>query len=363
MANVSTLGRPADRTRFIVQELRAEIVSGRLAPGRQLPSRNEIEEQFAASSGTVQRALETLRSDGFVVVTGRQGTFVAEKPPHLTNYALVFAADPTFRGAWTRFMTALSNEARVLQQDLGCKINQFYNVGRPRETEDMERLTEEVRAHRLAGIIFATAPNLVMNTQIRDQPGIRRVAICNEDPGPACATVGLDGDSYWDKAIGYLAKSVCKSVALLMPPGLDQAPALAAIAAHGLRIEPEWIQCVDLGMPQYARNITHLLMHSRQTERPDGFVIADDNLVEYASAGLVDAGISVPRELKVVAHCNFPWPAHSVLPVQRLGFDAREVLQECFRVLNGPEPAPESAPIRVKAKYEGELAAQIHGLS
>jgi len=356
MANLTTLGRPADRTRFIVQELRAEIVSGRLAPGRQLPSRTEIEEQFAASSGTVQRALETLRSDGFVVVTGRQGTFVAERPPHLTNYALVFASDPTFPGAWTRFMTALSNEARILQQDQNCKITQFYNVGRPRETEDLERLTEEVKAHRLAGIIFATSPGLVKHTPILDHPGIRRVAISNEDPGHTFDTVGLDGNSYWNKAAGYLAESGCKTVALLLAPGMEPHEALASFEAYGLRIEPEWIQCVDLGMPKYARNITHLMMHRRQTERPDGFVIADDNLVEYASAGLVDAGISVPRELKVVAHCNFPWPTHSVLPLQRLGFDAREVLRECFRVLKGPQLAADAEPIRIKAKYESELA-------
>jgi hypothetical protein len=33
---------------------------------------------------------------------------------------------------------------------------------------------------------------------------------------------------------------------------------------------------------------------------------SQDNLAEYACAGLVSSGVSVPGQLDVVVHCNFP---------------------------------------------------------
>jgi DNA-binding LacI/PurR family transcriptional regulator len=67
--------------------------------------------------------------------------------------------------------------------------------------------------------------------------------------------------------------------------------------------------------------------------KPDGLIITDDNMVEHASMGLINANVVVPRDLDVVAHCNFPWPTPSVLPVYRLGYDIDELLQTYLVVL------------------------------
>ena len=83
--STSTLGRPADRTRLIVQTLRNQIVEGELPPGGRLPTREEVERRFGAGASTVQKALEQLRRDGFVEVNGKQGTYVVPNPPHLTR--------------------------------------------------------------------------------------------------------------------------------------------------------------------------------------------------------------------------------------------------------------------------------------
>ena len=70
-----------------------------------------------------------------------------------------------------------------------------------------------------------------------------------------------------------------------------------------------------------------LMMRAGQTDRPDGLVITNDNLVDDAIAGLVAEGINVPDDLEVVAHCNFPWPPVKIMPIQRLGLDVRAVLR------------------------------------
>src|SRR4051812_34234140 len=118
MISPPPLGRPPERTDEIVRRLRGRIVGGALMPGVQMPTRVEIEQEFGASRGTVQRALQELQRDGFVRVSGRQGTFVSEEPPHLTNYALVF---PTVPGdaTWSRFFATLNQEAASLARSMG----------------------------------------------------------------------------------------------------------------------------------------------------------------------------------------------------------------------------------------------------
>jgi DNA-binding LacI/PurR family transcriptional regulator len=109
---------------------------------------------------------------------------------------------------------------------------------------------------------------------------------------------------------------------------------LAGMTARKMSTRPHWSQGAGRDGLHWIRNATHLLMHPGQLERPDGLIISDDNLVEYATAGLIDAGVKVPQDLDVVAHCNFPWPTPSVLPVQRLGYDARECLRICLDLLD-----------------------------
>jgi DNA-binding LacI/PurR family transcriptional regulator len=124
-----------------------------------------------------------------------------------------------------------------------------------------------------------------------------------------------------------------------------------------MTLHPYWIQTVALAEPESARNCVHLLMHPGQTERPDALLITDDNLVEHATAGLVAAGVSVPGDLDVVAHCNFPWPAPSVLPVQRLGFDAREILAACLASIDELRQGQPASRRVFAARFENEIAA------
>ena len=77
-----------------------------------------------------------------------------------------------------------------------------------------------------------------------------------------------------------------------------------------------------------------LVAAQKGTGETDALIVMDDNLVEHASAGILAAGVRVPEQLDVVAHCNFPWPAPSVLPVARLGYRAAEVLDRCVDWIN-----------------------------
>jgi len=68
--------------RRIADSLKAEIISGDMQPGGQLPTESVLAERFSVNRHTVRRALAALANDGYVEATRGRGTFVAEHPIH-----------------------------------------------------------------------------------------------------------------------------------------------------------------------------------------------------------------------------------------------------------------------------------------
>ena len=100
----------------------------------------------------------------------------------------------------------------------------------------------------------------------------------------------------------------------------------------------------------------HLMMSGKDGERPDAIFVTDDNLVEYATAGILDAGVRVPDEVEVVVHCNFPWPVPSIVPVRRIGFDARQLIAACIRSIDQQRATGTiPPPVAIPAQFEDEL--------
>jgi GntR family transcriptional regulator len=60
----------------IVDELRAEILSGQRAPGSRVPSENELAGHYQTSRPTVRRALALLKAEGLLVTRQGSGAYV-----------------------------------------------------------------------------------------------------------------------------------------------------------------------------------------------------------------------------------------------------------------------------------------------
>lgn len=108
---------------------------------------------------------------------------------------------------------------------------------------------------------------------------------------------------------------------------------LPALEGFGIHAPPYWIQTASAEAPDTARSSAHLLMAAPSGQRPDGLIVMDDNLVPQATAGLLDAGVLVPRDVVVVAHANFPHPTASAVPAYRLGYDVNAILDACVASL------------------------------
>lgn len=71
--------------RRIADDLRAQIETGQLAPGSQLPPEEKLRDLFQASRNTIRDAIKFLISFGLVETRAGQGTFVVNPPDPLVT--------------------------------------------------------------------------------------------------------------------------------------------------------------------------------------------------------------------------------------------------------------------------------------
>lgn len=353
--------RPSGKSRQIAELLRRQIVTGVLPPGHRLPTRIELTTQFQTSSVTVQRALERLARDGAIQARGKLGTFVSNTPPHLTRYAIVFPGRPPHSRdseGVPMFWTTLANQAAVVGQELGREIAVHFLPADQMDQPVAQSLIRQVRTHRLAGIIFGGPPAIYSGSPLLDEePLMPRVAVMGgpDSRYPQVGSIRLAGEQLPEKAMEYLAHKGCRRVAVVANWGQGLGGFSAAAARRGMELPGHWMQYVSFLSPGAARNLLHLMFY-RADDRPDGLIIADDNLVQAASAGLIDAGVRVPQDLHVVAHCNFPAPTSSVLPLVYLGYDSHALVRSAVDAIDQARAGQLMGLITIPAVFQDELA-------
>jgi GntR family transcriptional regulator len=80
----------------IAEKLRAQIESGELAPGDQLPTELELRDRYSSSRNTIRDAIKRLTSQGLVETRPGQGTFVTRRVDPLVT---VLTGDPRKSGS------------------------------------------------------------------------------------------------------------------------------------------------------------------------------------------------------------------------------------------------------------------------
>ncbi len=69
---------PRGQDKKIAAAIRAQIMSGDLAPGARLPITQQLMETYGVANQTVQRALKILKDEGFVIGRSGSGVFVRD---------------------------------------------------------------------------------------------------------------------------------------------------------------------------------------------------------------------------------------------------------------------------------------------
>ncbi|AVE43614.1 GntR family transcriptional regulator [Providencia stuartii] len=116
--------------------LAADISTGILPPGSQLPSEEQLVERFNVSRTTIRKAIENLVSRGQVEIRRGKGTFVTEPKitqelTELTGFVedmLALGRTPTARLLGTQVVPAKADVAKQLSVSTGSLVMQIKRV-------------------------------------------------------------------------------------------------------------------------------------------------------------------------------------------------------------------------------------------
>ena len=350
--------KKSNKTRQVLSALRKRITDGRYRPGDKLPTYDEMEAEFDVSRMVLQQAVGRLRDDGFVRSFNRKGLFVSDAPPHLCRVALLFAdspGDPT----WSRMNSALSNETRRLAREHADWRFKIFDgmVGKPTSATKFAELQDDIRARRVAGIVYTPRTFELRSNRAADAPAIPQAFLSAHASEGLSPVIDLDSNRLYQRALTRLVEKGRRRIAILhMADTTFDVNHDALFAEVGLKVHKPWIQWVGRSHPEFAEKLVPLLLDYPATQRPDGLIIADDNLIEHASAGVVASGVRVGVDLDVIAHCNWPWPLPSILPIERIGFDATDLLRRAIEgILAQRDHAAFPAEQKVPPLFEWEV--------
>lgn len=353
--------------------LRRRIVQGEFGPGDRLPNRADLIRDFGVCSASLQKAQDALRDEGFIESARRRGTFVTARPPHLSRVALVFSESPE-HDRWferTRFLYSLDREASaaakrgawdvVTLADVFPSTNslqQHPELGVKRDAA-LERMRDMARRNLVAGFVL-TCPYIgpVKEATL----GLPTVGFGGTSAPPTTYAIRLDPRRFIDRALDDLKARGRRRVAMLtssMAPLVKLDHLYRGAAARGMRAQEPWVQGVSLGEPHWARHAVRAMFMGRPADRPDGFIVADEHLLDHALCGLRDQSIRIGHDVEVVSHCNFPWTPAPEAPVRRLGYVTRDLLTTAFELLANHRRRDTAAEACVIAepRFEEELVA------
>jgi DNA-binding LacI/PurR family transcriptional regulator len=316
-----------------------------LNPGERIPTRRALAESFGTTLVTVQHALAILEEDDFVVSRGKLGT------------ALIIPGGEGFQLYWDH----LAEAAHRVVEEQGCRLSIYTDIDK-RAGEDYERLLDDVAHDRLAGMIFATVPFYHVGTELLEKPGIPRiVAGSAPESHPHLAEIRFDEESFAAKAAELLAERQVQSAAVLCNPNGVAPRLIEELKRRGINCPDHFQHAVSLEHPKWARNIMRLLFDQGGANRPEALVMTDDNLFEYALTGIREAGLSIPEDVLLVSHSNFPWAVTCSVPVTRLGYDMTALLDRAMAELEHQREGHPPQNIKLEAVFEDELPGRNGG--
>ncbi|MFZ2657872.1 MAG: GntR family transcriptional regulator [Victivallales bacterium] len=295
----------------VSMEICAGIASGKFPPGGKLPTFDEMERIHKVSYITINACIKRLNNAGFVISKERSGVFVAEKPPLPGRFALLL---PKKALAGNRFLQTIIKIIEEERAKRKVKFDIFPNFEPHVDNSDYKRLISGIYKMRIGGMAYIAMDPLPVECELLHFPGIPVINIASG--------FAFDMKAYVDKSCDYLLSRNKKRIAVFFLGGSRMIDKFIDKRNNSDMESPDhWFIQVD---PRGAGTISRLLFDFPREKRPNGLIITDDNLVDLVLNGVFLSGVKVPEELEIVAHCNWPNPVTSAIPVKRLGYDVRE---------------------------------------
>lgn len=322
----------------LMEELKEEIISGRIQPGEKLPSENQFTVQYSLSRHTVRKALSLLEQEGYIEACHGKGTFCSDKMRHMKksrNIAVVttYISDYIF----PRLIQGIDN---VLSEQ-GYSII-LKNTGNSRQKE--AKCLEELLQKDIDGLIIEPSksqlscrhPGLYENLEKYQIPYIFIQGIYTEMKDKP--HILMD-----DARGGYLVTKYLLEQGHRRITGFFKADDIQGIQRHkgyvralqeaGIPYDPDlvvWFHTED------RRSKPSMMVKEmvKTGSLPHGIVCYNDQIAVQVIESLEDCGLQVPKDISVTGYDNSLYAQRGTgittiaHPQERLGEMAAELILE-----------------------------------
>jgi hypothetical protein len=335
--------------------IRARIESGEYPVDSKIPTTSELGVITGTSVWTAQTALTSLCREGLLDRRPGRGTYVKSGRAVLTCVGIYFARPQSLGNS--SFSFALEAELRARLKALGIRARIWSDDRLPHErTEPLDSLKHAVAKHEIQGLI-------ALSVQPQD---LRWLA---ETPMPAAILtthpsvpnrVDMDFPGLFRLGLRHLRQQGCETVGVISTVGLYHHTnaefsqgfyrfLIDEMASAGLTTRNEWCQTPGstvLSHLQYGYE--EFLRLWALDERPHGLLVFPDTAAAGVVSGILQLGVSVPRDLHVVFHANdlvpYPCPLEATFLMTRIGLFADTLIDSVRSQVHGAPASVFSVP-------------------
>lgn len=326
----------------LMEQLKEDILSGKIQAGEKLPSENELAAQFCISRHTVRKALSILENEGYITAQHGKGTFCSKRMIHRHNSHNI-AVVTTYISDYI-FPRLIQGMDRVLTAN-GYSII-LKNTGNSRTNE--AKVLQEMLNKPIDGLIIEPSKSQILCKHVSlykmlDQYEIPYVFIQGSYPQmldkPRILMDDCQGGYMLTK---YLIETGHQKIAGIFKADDSQGEQrhlgyAKALREAGIPYDPElvvWFHTED-------RRTKPPLMLRQMIDRRiqmDAVVCYNDQIAMLAIQALRERGLSIPDDISVTGYDNsmiaeagqigLTTIAH---PQERLGEMAAELILEQIR--------------------------------
>lgn len=292
----------------LMEQLKEDILSGRIQAGEKLPSENELAAGFSISRHTVRKALSILENEGYITARHGKGTFCSERMIHRNNSHNI-AVVTTYLSDYI-FPRLIQGMDRVLTAN-GYSII-LKNTGNSRTVE--AKVLQEMLNKPIDGLIIEPSKSQILCKHLNlyemlDKYGIPYVFIQGSYPQmldkPRILMDDCQGGYLLTK---YLIENGHKHIVGIFKADDSQGAQrhlgyTKALQEAGILYDPEmviWFHTED-------RRIKPALMLNQMLDKGmnmDAVVCYNDQIATLAINALKERGLSIPKDISITGYDN-----------------------------------------------------------
>jgi DNA-binding LacI/PurR family transcriptional regulator len=311
----------------IADRLRAEIL-GSGKPGDRLDAESRMAQRFGVSTRTIREALSALAQDGLLERRHGSGTYVAARNES-QHIALWYGIDCV----WPRstYGQRVLGQLHSLLVARGARVKTYTVCIAPEgfsSDEGYKELLDDLSKHRVGAI------GIVQGTfGIEALDLARRTAVplvWNTIHTPDTYGVGEDSHRLIRDGTRYLLEHGCRRIAWLQwmdarDHSDQQSKAIELFSGlmdeSGATFRREWIRGHLHPSQPGAGYEEFREIWTCANEKPDGLLVTDDVLFQDVATAILELGVRVPQQLRVVAHANKGMVTCPFFPAARMECD------------------------------------------